>query len=239
MSVLDDIRSWFGVKHVSDIVQTADAAQPATNPLVGKLGAAIQAAAPQASLERWLPVFTKIVSADSSLSDKRLAAALGQFSVEAGPGFNEIIEDTDYKTAKRLVDIFPREFPNINSTDGYVGNPQKIANRAYANKLGNGNEASGDGWTYRGRGMIQLTGRDEYAAYAQSLGVSPEAASAYCGTDEGAVASGFWYLGWRGCWSAADNWQIATITKLVNGAAMLDAQKRLQASNNALQALRT
>jgi predicted chitinase len=172
-------------------------------------------------------------------SNKRMAAAIGQFLVEAGVAFQEVVENLRYKTASRIVQILPREFATEADAQPYVNNPEALGNRAYANKLGNGNEASGDGYRFRGRGLIQLTGRNEYAQFGAAMGMTAEQASQYCETPEGAAMSGCWYLSSRGCLAFADSWNLSEITRRVNGSAMLENSQRIAFSNAVLQSLGT
>ena len=106
-----------------------------------------------------------------------------------------------------------------------------FGNHVYANRLGNGNETSGDGFRFRGRGLIQLTGRTEYTEFGNAIGKSPEEVSDFCETPEGAAMSGCWYLATRGCLPFADAWNIDKITLLANGRAMVDKDKRRAFSN--------
>jgi len=89
----------------------------------------------------------------------RVAAFLAQVAFES-EGFSRTVENLNYSAAG-LLETFPRHF-NSHDADVYAHRPDRIANRAYANRMGNGDEASGDGWRYRGRGLIQLTGREAY-----------------------------------------------------------------------------
>lgn len=93
----------------------------------------------------------------------RLAHFLAQSAHESG-NFKIVYENL-YYSAARLVQVFPRYFPNLESATPYNMNPEKIANKVYANRMGNGNEASGDGWNFRGRGDIQLTGKSNYLEF--------------------------------------------------------------------------
>lgn len=98
----------------------------------------------------------------------RLAHFLAQASHESG-GFRVVTENLNY-SIDGLKKIFPRYFPG-NLSDSYARKPQAIANRVYANRMGNGSESSNDGWNYRGRGYIQLTGKNNYTAFSNSIGV--------------------------------------------------------------------
>lgn len=96
---------------------------------------------------------------------QRIADFLGQLGHETG-GFTRLEENLNY-SATRLIQVFGKYFTHANVL-GYATYPVKIANRVYANRMGNGDEASGDGWRYRGRGMIQLTGKANYQEYERA-----------------------------------------------------------------------
>jgi putative chitinase len=99
----------------------------------------------------------------------RLAHFLAQTATETG-AFRALEENLSYSAA-RMMAVFPSRFPNIASTAGLVNNPRPFALKVYSNRLGNGPPASGDGWTFRGRGLIQLTGRANYQARATETGL--------------------------------------------------------------------
>lgn len=84
-------------------------------------------------------------------------------------GFNITVENLRYTTAARLMQVWPRRFPNEEATTPYVNNPEALANSVYANRLGNGPAESGDGFRFRGRGLLQLTGRSNYAAVGELI----------------------------------------------------------------------
>ena len=207
------------------------------NPAIPGLPAAIAAAAPHADLLTWVSALDRAFW-HFGIADKplRMAMALGQFAVEAGDAFEGTTENTCYTSAARLCQVFPSEFPTLASTEGYVGNAIRIADRCYAGKLGNGNQQSGDGSKYLGRGLIQITGKDDYTKVAAYFGMTLEAAVDWCETPDGAAMSGCWYLQTRGCLELADVWNINAVTERVNGRAMLGASQRMAASNAARQA---
>lgn len=93
----------------------------------------------------------------------RLAHFLAQCDHESG-GFTRTVENLNY-SSERLLQIFPRYFKTLNEAQSFNRQPQKIANRVYANRMSNGGVNSNDGWNYRGRGYIQLTGRANYSAF--------------------------------------------------------------------------
>lgn len=145
----------------------------------------------------------------------RIAAFLAQCAHESG-GFVFIKENLNYKW-QSLRKVFPKYFPTDALAQQYEKQPQKIANRVYANRMGNGPEESGDGWRFCGRGLIQVTGRDNYSWFAASLQISPEEASEYMETFEGAAQSACWFWESNNLNQWADKQDILTLTKRING----------------------
>jgi len=213
------------------------AATPAAIVALPGLATALHSVAPLVNATTWVPALNAGFTRFDLSSNKRMAAAIGQFLVEAGSGFHELAENMNYTHTDRLVAVFPSRIPNEAAAAPYVNNPEALGNFVYANRLGNGDEASGDGYRFRGRGLIQLTGRTEYSQFAQTIGKTVEEAAAYCETPEGAAVSGCWYLSTRGCLPLADSWDIDEITRRVNGAAMLGASQRRAFSDAMLKAL--
>jgi predicted chitinase len=201
------------------------------------LAAALKTTAPRVNTNIWSPALSAAFTKYSMVSHRRIAAAVGQFLVEAGASFQELIENVTYIHAQRMLDVFPHAFPTLASAQPFIGRAEAIANRVYANRNGNGDEASGDGYRFRGRGLIQLTGRTEYTQFAASIGKTVDEVTAYCETPEGAAMSGCWYLSSKGCLPLADNWQLSEITLKVNGHAMLGNDQRIAYSNAMLKAL--
>ncbi|HWA44020.1 MAG TPA: hypothetical protein VHA10_12475 [Hypericibacter adhaerens] len=210
-----------------------------STPAVGEadLTSALNIVAPKVNTATWVPALMQAFSKFDINSNRRAAAAIGQFLVEAGSAFQEVVENLNYTHAERLVQVFPKHFASVADAEPFVGHPEALANRVYAGRLGNGNEASGDGFRFRGRGLIQLTGRTEYADFGATIGKSAEEAAAYCETPEGAAVSGCWYLSANGCLPLADTWQISAITKRVNGTAMLGNAQRIAYSEAMLKHL--
>jgi putative chitinase len=145
----------------------------------------------------------------------RIAAFLAQCAHESG-GFVFIKENLNYKW-QSLRKVFPKYFPTDALAQQYEKQPQKIANRVYASRMGNGPEESGDGWRFCGRGLIQVTGRDNYSWFAASLQISPEEASEYMETFEGAAQSACWFWESNNLNQWADKRDILTLTKRING----------------------
>lgn len=160
-------------------------------------------------------------------SRERLAAFLGQCHVES-VGFRRLVEDLNYRTPERLLAVWPSRFAGLAAARAYVASPERLANHVYAGRLGNGDTASGDGWRYRGRGLKQLTGRDNYRRAAQALGRPyVEQPDLLC-RPEDAVRTAAWFWAANGCNPLADAGDIDAITRRVNGPAMLQAATRRQ-----------
>lgn len=125
-------------------------------------------------------------------------------------------ENLNY-SAQGLLKVFPKYFKTSALANAYARQPQKIASRVYANRMGNGDEASGDGWKYRGRGPIQLTGKSNYTAYGQTLGLDLVGNPDSVATPEVGfrVAAAFWNS--NGLNALADRQDFVGITKRING----------------------
>lgn len=166
-------------------------------------------------VDQWYKAISEILPEYEINTPKRVAAFLAQCAHESG-GFIFLKENLNYK-APSLRKVFPKYFPDDATAAAYANKPEKIANRVYANRMGNGDEASGDGWRYCGRGLIQLTGKDNYTFFAGSLDIPVEEASEYLQTFEGAVQSAcfFWEQNNLNQW--ADKGDILTLTKRING----------------------
>ena len=146
-----------------------------------------------------------------------------------------VSENLNY-SASGLLATFPKYF-TISQAAAYARQPQRIANRAYANRMGNRNEASGDGWNYRGRGLPHLTGRGNYRAAGSGLGLPLEQNPDRVADPEAAVLVGAWYWKANGLNALADRWQLDAITRGINGAAMAGRADRVERCNRALDAL--
>lgn len=145
----------------------------------------------------------------------RAAAFIAQTAHESG-GFNFVKENLNY-SAKGLMVTFKKYFPSEDIAKQYERKPEKIANRVYANRMGNGDENSGDGYRFCGRGLIQLTGRNNYTKFAQDLGISIEETVAYMETPQGAVSSAGWFWDQNSLNQYCDNDDFVTLTKRING----------------------
>jgi putative chitinase len=146
---------------------------------------------------------------------KRVAAFLAQCAHESG-GFVFVTENLNYN-ASGLMRVFPKYFPDMATAKQYERNPKKIASRVYASRMGNGNEESSEGWKFRGRGILQLTGKDNYFWFAASLEITPEQAVDYLETFEGAAQSACWFWETNKLNALADAGDIKGMTKRING----------------------
>jgi putative chitinase len=145
----------------------------------------------------------------------RVAAFIAQCAHESG-GFRALKENLNYR-AVTLRKVFPKYFPNDEIAAQYAQKPEMIANRVYSNRMGNGDEASGDGFRYCGRGLIQLTGKNNYQNFADSIETPVEEIPEYLATFEGAVQSACWFWEANNLNQWADAGDILTLTKRING----------------------
>jgi len=166
-------------------------------------------------VDQWHKALSQLLPDYEINTPKRIAAFMAQCAHESGE-FIFLSENLNYK-AESLMKIFGKYFPDMATAKAYEKNPQKIANKIYANRMGNGDEASGDGYKYRGRGLIQLTGKTNYTWFAASLQISPEEAALYMGTFEGAAQSGCWFWETNKLNDLADKGDIVKMTKVING----------------------
>jgi putative chitinase len=160
----------------------------------------------------------------------RLAHFLAQCAVESGT-FKKVEENLKYSAA-RLLAVFPKKFTPEQAKE-YGGNPEKIGNRVYANIIGNGNEASGDGYRYRGRGYIQLTGKDNYRAFSNFIGEDCVANADWVATKYPLASAAHYFNGnkiWTTCDKGSNAAAIKAVTLKVNKAA-LGLQERTEFFN--------
>lgn len=144
----------------------------------------------------------------------RMAHFLAQTSHESG-GFRAVEENLNYK-AETLTKIFPKYFRDKDPND-YAKQPEKIANLVYGSRMGNGDPSTGDGYRYRGRGLIQLTGKDNYSRFAEALDFDLDEVVEYLATPEGAIESAAWFWAENGLNELADKDDVIAVTKRING----------------------
>jgi putative chitinase len=168
---------------------------------------------------KWGPGTYKAARNFFKLTNNQAAHFFGQCAHESG-NFKVFSENLNY-SAQGLNGTFKKYFPTPASTTGYARNPEKIANKVYANRMGNGPESSGDGWKFRGRGPIQLTGKSNYQAFADHLGKQEIMTNPDLVASEFAFESALFFFQKNGLFAIADRGVtdaiITQITKRVNG----------------------
>lgn len=155
-------------------------------------------------------------------SVRRVSGFLAQCGHESND-FNSLHENLNY-SSDALVKLFPKHFHG-DAVD-YNRQPEKIANRIYESRMGNGDELSGDGYKYRGRGAIQLTGKDNYTKFSNTIGKDLDETVEYCDTLEGAIESACWFWTTHNLNAKADDNDVTGSTKIINGGILgLDDRK--------------
>ncbi len=171
---------------------------------------------PRASAAIWLDALNSAAERFQINNRNRMAAWLAQIAAESGE-LTDLEENLNYSAA-RLMQVFPREFPDLGTASAYEGSPLRIASRVYSGLYGNGDEQSCDGYTFRGRGPIQITFKDNYRDAGQGISDplllgSPDRMLL---PGVGAACAG-WFFQTRGCLSLADAANIDAISRKVNG----------------------
>ncbi len=186
----------------------------------------------------WVDSMNEVFPTYEIDTPQRVAAFLAQCGHESG-GWTVFEENLNYSD-KGLCGIFKKYFPTLESTAGYARNPQAIANKVYSNRMGNGPESSGDGWKYRGRGPIQLTGKDNYRAFAQemfedwqNLFENPDWV---CADRDFALMSAIWFWNKNKLNVQADSGDIKTMTRKINGG-YIGLEDRIKHYNEAIHLL--
>jgi len=185
----------------------------------------------------WYNALVAILPEYDIETEHRVAAFIAQCAHESG-NFRFITENLNYKW-QSLRKVFPKYFPDDAIAQQYANMPNRqeaIANRVYANRMGNGSEASGDGFKYRGRGLIQLTGKTNYENYAMSLDIDVDEAVDHLKTFEGCVQSAAWFWDENKLNTFADRKDIVTLSKRINGGT-IGLEDRIKHYNHALHVL--
>lgn len=165
--------------------------------------------------ERFLPHLNHYMINEGIITPLRQSHFLAQVAHESS-NLNVFSENLNY-SAEGLMKVFGKYFPNVELATKYARRPEAIANRVYANRMGNGPESSGDGWRYRGAGLIQLTGKNNHKAFADASGKPLEGIGGYLRSYEGAVHSAVWFWAKNGLNKLADQNDIMGITRRING----------------------
>lgn len=166
-------------------------------------------------LEQYVEPLQEVCEYYEMNTPERIAGFIAQCAHESG-GFTATEENLNY-SAKGLNTTFKKYFPTLESAIPYERKPERIANRVYANRMGNGDEASGDGFRYRGRGLIQLTGKNNYERFAKDLGITVEECAQYLSTPGGAVSSAGWFFDQNNLLALCDKEDMLMLTKRING----------------------
>ena len=185
-------------------------------------------------IDHWYNAFQQLLPDYDINTPVRVAHFIAQCAHESG-NFAFIEENLNYRAAS-LMNTFKKYFPTIEIAQQYEKKPERIANRVYANRMGNGDEASGDGYKYRGRGLIQLTGKDNYTFFAGSLGIPVEEAADYMSTFEGAAQSACFFWEQNKLNRFADANDVRGLTKAINGG-FIGLDDRIKHTEHALHIL--
>ena len=185
-------------------------------------------------IDHWHEALDQLLDDYDINTPLRVAHFVAQCAHESG-NFVFIKENLNYKAAS-LQKIFSKYFPTAELAQQYANKPERIANRIYANRMGNGPETSGDGYRYCGRGLIQLTGKDNYTFFAGSLNIPVEEASDYLATFEGAAQSACWFWEQNNLNRFADANDVKGLTRAINGG-YIGLEDRISHTEHALHVL--
>jgi putative chitinase len=166
----------------------------------------------------------------------RVAMFIAQCGHESA-NFTALKENLNYKP-QALMAIWRKRFPTMDIANQYAHNQEMIANRAYADRMGNGPEESGDGWKFHGRGLIQLTGRSLYEQFAKETGKELDECVDYCETPDGAVESACFFWEHHNLNALSDAGDIDKVTKVINGGT-LGIEDRTARYQHGLQVLQS
>jgi len=187
--------------------------------------------------DKWCDVLNQLLPNYQIDTPQRVAAFIAQCAHES-MNFMVLKENLNYRW-ETLRAKFKKYFPTDELAQQYASLPNKreaIASRIYANRMGNGPEESGDGFRYCGRGLIQITGKQNYSQFADSVGMSVEEASDYLQTFEGAAQAACWYWDVNQLNDIADTGDMVTLTRRINGGTN-GLEDRIQRYNDAMKVL--
>lgn len=163
----------------------------------------------------WVPALNDTFVRFQIATPRQQAAFIGQCGHECG-NFRILEENLNYRAAT-LMKLWPKRFPTLEIANQYAGNPKKIANMVYASRMGNRDELSGDGFRFRGRGCIQLTGHANYFHAGKALGVDFVMNPDLVATPKYAALTAGWFWSTHGCNELAEATNWAGLTKKING----------------------
>ena len=170
-------------------------------------------------VDEWYDALADILPKYDITTEARVAGFIAQCAHESG-NFMTLEENLNYKE-ETLLKIFGRYFgPGKRDAKEYARNPEKIANYVYMDEFRSskmGNVKEGDGWRFRGRGLKQLTGRENYTNFGKSVGMTAEQAADYVATEKGAIESACWFWNAKKLNVVADTGDVVKMTKIING----------------------
>ena len=185
---------------------------------------------------QWLDALNDTFERFSINTPNKQAAFIGQCGHECG-NFKVLEENLNYRAAT-LMKLWPKRFPTLEVANQYAGNPKKIANMVYASRMGNRDEASGDGYRFRGRGCIQLTGHANYFHAGKALDVDFVMQPDLVGTPKYAALTAGWFWSTHGCNDIADRADWTLLTKRINGGT-IGLDDRIKHTNHALEVIQS
>lgn len=165
--------------------------------------------------EKWADALDKTCEKYEINTPERIAGFLSQVGHESG-GFKYVAENLNY-SATALMSVFGKYFPTLELAKAYERQPEKIANRVYANRMGNGSEGTGDGWFRRGRGLIQLTGADNQIAFGMACNIDTVNHPELLETPDVAAESAGWFWSVNRLNPLADAKDVVGMTRRING----------------------
>ena len=185
--------------------------------------------------DTWFDALSELLPKYQITTVHRVAGFVSQCAHES-VDFTRLEENLNYSW-QALRRTWPRHFTTDNIARTYHRQPERIANRAYANRMSNGPESSGDGWKFRGRGIIQLTGTHNYRTFGRAVGMTPDQVIDYVQTKNGAVEAACWYWNMRNINTPADRGDVNVMTRLINGGThgLADRRRRYNLAIRVLQ----
>lgn len=165
--------------------------------------------------DKWVDALNKACEKFEINTNFRIAGFLSQVAHESG-GFKFVKENLNY-SPQALRSVFGKYFTDDSMANAYARQPERIANKVYANRMGNGDEASGDGYRYCGRGLIQLTGKDNYTAFSNATGSDAVNHPEIVELPDAAALSAGWFWNSRKLNNYADEQNVVGMTKRING----------------------
>ena len=164
---------------------------------------------------KWLDPLNEVFAKYDITTPIRQASFIGQCAHESA-NFKTLEENLNYKP-EALMRVWPSRFPDLPTAMKYAHNPEAIANKVYGGRMGNGVEETGDGWKYHGRGLIQLTGKENYSHCGDAIGIDLLHSPGLLTDPKYAALSAAWFWNKKGLNALADASDFETMTKRING----------------------